>query len=90
MQKNCSGKSRLGEHGGECFEDDSLCPQITFCGCPVCFYGAQCQLSADGFSLSLDTILGYHIRPNANIPASTSYGSRKSSSICHCDTCWHD
>ncbi|CAF5127723.1 unnamed protein product, partial [Rotaria socialis] len=37
------------------------------CVCPRCFYGARCQFSTHGFSLSLDAILGYHIRPGTSI-----------------------
>jgi hypothetical protein len=66
MQMNCSGASAC-ENGGECFQDDSICPQTTLCVCPSCFYGTRCQLSTYGYSLSLDAILGYHIRLNVNI-----------------------
>jgi len=66
MSRNCSGKSNC-ENGGECFQDNLQCPATAFCKCPICFYGTRCQVSTSGFSLSLDSILGYHIRPNVNI-----------------------
>ena len=66
MQMNCSGTSAC-EHDGKCFQDDSTCPQSTLCVCPDCFYGPRCQLSTNGYSLSLDAILGYHIKTNVNI-----------------------
>jgi hypothetical protein len=34
------------------------------CECKECFYGSRCQFSSKGFGLSLDLILGPHIRPN--------------------------
>jgi hypothetical protein len=37
------------------------------CICPTCFYGRQCQFSSDGFGLSLDGILGYHIQPHLSM-----------------------
>ena len=49
------------------FKNNTTCPRISICLCPVCFYGTRCQFSTNGFSLSLDAILGYHIRPNINI-----------------------
>jgi hypothetical protein len=66
LKMNCSGKSGC-QHGGECFQDDSVCPKTSLCVCPQCFHGRRCQLSTSGFSLSLDAILGYHIQPNINI-----------------------
>ena len=59
----CSGENGC-ENGGECFEEQTSCPRISICKCPVCFYGSRCQLTSNGFSLSLDSILGYHIQPN--------------------------
>ena len=52
------------KNGGECFEEQTSCPRISICKCPVCFYESRCQLTSNGFSLSLDSILGYHIQPN--------------------------
>jgi hypothetical protein len=63
---NCFDYNRC-ENGGSCYEENSLCPKTTVCACPVCFYGTRCQLTTSGFSLSLDAILGYHIRSNVGI-----------------------
>ena len=63
---NCAGKSDC-ENGGQCFQENSKCPKYLLCRCPDCYYGARCQLSTSGYSLSLDAILGYHIYPNINI-----------------------
>jgi hypothetical protein len=63
---DCSGQSAC-ENGGQCFQEQTPCPRVSVCRCPICYYGARCQLSTSGFSLSLDAILGYHIRPNLNI-----------------------
>ena len=52
---------------GQCFEEQTFCSRASICRCPICCYGVRCQLSTSGFSLSLDAILGYHIRPNLNI-----------------------
>ena len=66
MNLYCSGPNGC-ENGGQCFQEQTLCPRVSVCQCPVCYYGARCQLSSTGFSLSLDAILGYHIRPNLSI-----------------------
>ncbi|CAF1370564.1 unnamed protein product [Adineta steineri] len=65
-ESNCSSQYHC-ENGGKCFQEDSKCPKYFHCQCPVCYYGTRCQLNTDGFSLSLDAILGYHIYPNINI-----------------------
>jgi hypothetical protein len=31
--------------------------------CEKCYYGSKCELTTQGFSLSLDVIFGYHIKP---------------------------
>jgi hypothetical protein len=67
MNMNRSGKSSC-ENGGQCYQDEVKCPTRTICVCPVCFYGALCQLNTHGFSLSLDGILGYQIQ--SNVPLS--------------------
>jgi hypothetical protein len=36
------------------------------CACNDCFYGTRCQFTTKGFSISLDSIIGYSIRPQAN------------------------
>jgi hypothetical protein len=66
MSLDCSGQSGC-ENGGRCFQEQTTCPRISVCQCLDCYYGSRCQLSTSGFSLSLDSILGYHIRPNLNI-----------------------
>ncbi len=62
----CSGTSGC-INGGQCFQESGKCSKFSICKCPDCFYGTRCHLSTNGFSLSLDAILGYHIRPNINI-----------------------
>ncbi len=55
------------ENDRVCFQDNLKCPTTSICVCPKCFYGSQSQLNSNGCSLSLDAILGCHIRPNINI-----------------------
>ena len=62
MTFDCFGQSEC-ENGGQCFQDTLNCPQRSICICPRCFYGTRCQFNTNGFSLSLDAILGYHILP---------------------------
>ena len=66
VKRDCFGQSGC-ENGAQCFQDNPTCAQTSMCVCPVCFYGTRCQFSTDGFSLSLDAILGYHISPNISI-----------------------
>ncbi|UJR12211.1 hypothetical protein I4U23_016388 [Adineta vaga] len=63
----CQDDSGNCENGGECFQDDIQCPSRAICRCPTCFHGSKCQFSTKSFSLSLDNILGYQIRPNSNL-----------------------
>ena len=58
---NC-GDEQFCENGGQCFRDDPTCPKTVACGCRPCFYGSRCQFSTAEAGLSLDVILGYHIR----------------------------
>jgi hypothetical protein len=58
----CPGRT-ICENEGRCLLDRSTCPTSTICICPECFYGGKCQFTTKTFSLSLDVILGYHIRP---------------------------
>ncbi|CAF3179397.1 unnamed protein product [Rotaria sp. Silwood2] len=60
---DCQGYSDC-ENGGQCFQDNATCPSVSVCSCPDCYYGTKCQFSTKGFVLSLDYILGYHIKPN--------------------------
>ena len=49
----------------QCFyENSDLCQRKIMCQCRPCFFGLSCQLTTNGFSLSLDSILGYDIYPN--------------------------
>jgi hypothetical protein len=66
MSFDCLGQSEC-KNGGQCFQDTPDCPQRSICVCSSCFYGRRCQFSTNGFGLSLDAILGYHILPNINI-----------------------
>ncbi|CAF1509476.1 unnamed protein product [Adineta steineri] len=63
----CQDDSGNCENGGECFQDDLQCPSRAICRCPACFHGSKCQFSTKGFSLSLDNILGYQIRPSPGL-----------------------
>ncbi|CAF4387077.1 unnamed protein product, partial [Rotaria sp. Silwood2] len=55
------------ENEGQCFQEDQNCPRKSICICSPCFYGTQCQFRVNGFGLSLDAILGYHIQPQLNM-----------------------
>ena len=62
----CKG-TNLCENDGYCFYDDPHCPSAANCVCNDCSYGSRCQFSTKDFSLSLETILGYRIRPNESL-----------------------
>ncbi|CAF1451266.1 unnamed protein product [Adineta ricciae] len=66
MTYNCRG-NRFCQNNAQCFQDDSSCPRTFICGCTECYYGRRCQLSTNGFELSLDAILGYQIRPSLSL-----------------------
>ncbi|CAF5054785.1 unnamed protein product, partial [Rotaria magnacalcarata] len=66
MKSDCSGQS-VCENEGQRFQDSSDYSKNSTCICQSCFYGARCQLSSDGFVLSLDAIIGYHIQSHTNI-----------------------
>ncbi|CAF1486415.1 unnamed protein product [Adineta ricciae] len=68
---DCSGQS-VCEHDGQCFQDSLRCPTRSICACPSCFYGSRCQFTTNGFGLSLDAILGYHIIPNLTFSSQSS------------------
>ncbi|CAF1142600.1 unnamed protein product [Adineta ricciae] len=55
------------ENGGNCYEENSKCPKYFLCECTECYYGVRCQLTTNGFSLSLDAILGFYIHPKINL-----------------------
>ena len=48
---------------GICVQNDYLCPTSSVCLCEPCSYGTTCQFSTRGYILSLDAILGSHVRP---------------------------
>ncbi|CAF4597959.1 unnamed protein product, partial [Rotaria sp. Silwood2] len=54
------------ENEGQCFQEDQNCPRKSICICSPYFYGIQCQFRVNGFGLSLDAILHYHIQPQVN------------------------
>ena len=66
LKRNCRGRSRC-QQDAECLQDDVNCPGSSICICPRCFYGSLCQFSSSGFGVSLDAILGNHIRPHVSI-----------------------
>ncbi|CAF1178378.1 unnamed protein product [Adineta steineri] len=63
---DCQGYNYC-ENGGECFFNNQTCPTQFMCICDDCYYGAKCQLSTKGFGFSLDSILGYHIKPKISL-----------------------
>ncbi|UJR34378.1 hypothetical protein I4U23_021786 [Adineta vaga] len=63
---DCFGQNHC-ENGGECLQDKMICPQTSMCLCQTCFHGRRCEFNSQGFSLSLDAILGYHIQPNIHL-----------------------
>ena len=65
MRLDCSTQGSC-QHGAQCLQDRLHCPQQSVCVCPRCFYGSQCQFSTNGFALSLDPILGYHVLPHVS------------------------
>ncbi|CAF3982621.1 unnamed protein product [Rotaria magnacalcarata] len=60
-------RENVCDNQGKCFKDDRQCPKAVICVCQECFYGSRCQFSTKRTSLSLDTILGYHILPRVAI-----------------------
>ena len=66
MTYDCGGYNYC-ENKGHCFQDDLKCPTASFCSCDQCYFGSRCQFSTKGSTLSLDTILGYHIRSKTGI-----------------------
>ena len=61
---NCQGLNDC-KNNAQCFSDTPHCPTWVTCVCPECFYGSKCQFTTKSSILSLDTILGYSIRPHA-------------------------
>jgi hypothetical protein len=55
-------------HGrGMCVKDSEFCATYSQCICEQCAYGLFCQFSTDGYTLSLDGIIGSHISLNVSI-----------------------
>ena len=63
---NCE-REAFCENDGQCFRNDPTCPTRATCGCRQCFFGSRCQFSTKGMGLSLDVILGYHIKVRASL-----------------------
>lgn len=66
VKYDCQGLNDC-QNNGRCFENNGTCPTVSICVCEECFYGTKCQFSTNGFILTLDPILGYHIKPNESI-----------------------
>jgi len=54
-------------NGGQCFQDDPVCPSRKICVCRDCFFGSQCQFYGKGLGLTLDEILTYQIKLNEHL-----------------------
>ncbi|CAF1342498.1 unnamed protein product [Adineta ricciae] len=61
--RKCS-RNKCHSHG-MCVQDDEICPTSAVCVCKQCSYGSTCQFSKADYSLSLDAIIGSHIRSSA-------------------------
>ena len=66
MLYDCTGINYC-QNNGKCFQDDQHCPITSTCACEECFYGSLCQLTTRGFALSLESIIGYLIRPKLTL-----------------------
>jgi len=66
IKYDCNGRDRCNKNG-QCFQNNETCPTSFHCVCEDCYYGAQCNLTTKGLIFSLDSILGYHIKPNVSI-----------------------
>ena len=62
MTYDCQG-AVFCQNEARCFQDHPTCPSSLLCVCQECFFGSRCQFNSKGYSLSLDFILGYQIRP---------------------------
>ena len=54
-------------NGGQCFQDNQVCPLDTLCICTDCYFGDRCQFYVKGIGLTLDDILRYQIRSNTTL-----------------------
>jgi hypothetical protein len=66
INNDCQGFNHC-ENGGQCFQNNQTCPTKSTCICQNCYYGSKCQFSTKAFIMSLDSILGYHIKPNVSL-----------------------
>ena len=57
LLNKCNGR-------GMCIQNHEICPTNSTCICEKCSFGTACEFSTTGYSLSLDAILGSHIRVN--------------------------
>ncbi|CAF1451906.1 unnamed protein product [Adineta ricciae] len=64
---NCDQSENPCENNGKCFRANQTCSSSIRCFCSGCFYGTKCEFTTEGFVLSLDYILSYHIKPNLSI-----------------------
>lgn len=62
MTYDCHG-AVFCQNEAQCFQNHPTCPSSLLCVCQECFFGSRCQFSSKGFSISLEYILGYQIRP---------------------------
>ncbi|CAF1594144.1 unnamed protein product [Adineta ricciae] len=60
---DCDQSENPCENNGKCFITNRTCSSTLKCLCSGCFYGTKCQFTTEGFVLSLDYILSYHIKP---------------------------
>ena len=65
MINNCKEQHSC-ENNGSCFLSDPKCNNEFRCICDECSYGSRCQFSTQNFVLSLDIILGRHIRSSVS------------------------
>ncbi|UJR24260.1 hypothetical protein I4U23_027227 [Adineta vaga] len=65
MIYNCQGTIYC-LNDARCYQDNTICPTDYLCECTECYYGTRCQLTTKDAVLSLDAILGNHIRPHLN------------------------
>ena len=65
-------KSKYCGNDGQCFQDSLTCATSSFCACHRCYFGSRCQFSTKGSTLSLDIILGYHIRSKNTLNQQTT------------------
>ncbi|CAF5019283.1 unnamed protein product, partial [Rotaria sp. Silwood1] len=70
LSHDCKGINYC-ENDAQCLQDDSECPSTSACVCTECHYGSRCQFSSNSTGISLDIILGSHIRPNVSFRKQT-------------------